>query len=361
IASTSVGFAQEAAPSFPYVAEINAENVNIRSGPGTNYYRTGQINKGDTVKVVASKHSWSHIVPPPGSFSWISKQYIHIEDDNPTVGIVTGDAVRVYAGSEWLKPIHSTTVQLKLNRGDRVKLMGEEKDDYYKIVPPTGAYLWVSTQYVEPLGPVGQVAAPPEPQVEVEKVRVVVPTSLPLEAAKLKEYYELQKRMQDEHAKPLEQQNYAQIKEGLAAIAAIKESGKAARYAAFAVKQIERYELAQSVAKEVRLQDAQLQKIQSRIDKTSTMKFEEVPELGRFAVIGWLQTSSVYAPQAAPLHYRVLDDNERTICYAVAAGSALDEDLRSFVGRKVGLVGTIQPHAETKGALVRFIEVVELP
>ncbi len=360
IALTSVGFAQEAAPSFPYVAEITAENVNIRSGPGTNYYRTGQINKGDTVKVVASKHSWSHIVPPPGSFSWISKQYIHIDANNPTVGIVTGDAVRVYAGSEWLKPIHSTTVQLKLNRGDRVKLMHEEKDDYYKIVPPTGAYLWVSTEYIKPVGPVGEVVAPPEPQVEVEKARAIVPTSIPLEADKLKEYYALEKRLQAERAKPLDQQDYTQIKERLAAIAAIGESGKAARYAAFAVKQIERCELAQSVAKEVRLQDAQLQKIQSQIDKTAARKLEAVPELGRFAVVGHLQTSIVYAPQAAPVHYRVLDDSGRTICYAVAAGSALEQDLEKFVGRKVGLVGTIEPHAETSGALVRFTQVVQL-
>ena len=377
ITLTTVGFGQEtvtlpkafvsasdaevAAPSFPYTAEITADNVNVRSGPGTNYYRCGQINKGDTVKVVASKHSWSHIVPPPGSFSWISKQYIHIEADNPTVGIVTGDAVRVYAGSERLKPIHSTTVQLKLNRGDRVKLMDEEKDDYYKIVPPTGAYFWVSTQYTRPVGPVGTVAAPAEPQVEVEQVRAVVPTSIPLEAEKLKEYYALEKRIQAERAKPMDQQNYAEIKEKLAAIAEIKESGKAARYSEFAVKQIGRYELALSAVNEVRLQDAQLQKIHSRIDKTSARKMAQVPDLGRFAVIGRLQTSSVYAPQAAPVHYRITDEKGRVKCYGVAAGSGLELDLSGFLGRKVGLVGTIEPHEQTKGALVRFTQVVALP
>lgn len=360
-AFVSAGDTEDPAMSFPYTAEITADNVNIRSGPGTNYYRCGQINKGDTVKVVASKHSWSHIVPPPGSFSWISKQYIHIEADKPTIGIVTGDAVRVYAGSERLKPIHSTTVQLKLNRGDKVKLMGEEKDDYYKIVPPTGAYFWVSTQYTRPVKTVGTVAAAPEPQVEVKQARAVVPTSIPLEAEKLKEYYALEKRIQAERAKPMDQQNYAEIKEKLAAIAEIKESGKAARYAEFAVKQIGRCELALSAAKQVRLQDAQLQKIESQIDKTHARKMTQVPDLGRFAVIGQLQTSSVYAPQAAPVHYRITDENGRVKCYAVAAGAALEQDLGEFVGRKVGLVGTIEPHAETKGALVRFTQAVELP
>jgi uncharacterized protein YgiM (DUF1202 family) len=376
IALTSVGFGQESATlpkafvsasdaegavtSFPYTAEITADNVNIRSGPGTNYYRCGQLNRGSRVNVVASKHSWSHIVPPEGSFSWISKQYVSIDPDKPAEGIVTGDAVRVYAGSEMLKPIHSTTVQLKLNRGDSVRLMGEEKDDYYKIAPPIGAYLWVSTQYTKPVGPISKAPAPFEPQVEVKQAPVVavVPTSLPLEGDKLKEYYALQKRIKAERAKPLDQQNYTTIKEKLAAIAAIKDSGKAAKYSAYAVKQIGRYELAQSAAKEVRLQDAQLQKIQNRIDKTVARKFEQVPDTGRFAVVGRLETSNIYGLQPVPVHYRVVDEQGRVKCYAVAKGTAMELDLSGFLGRKVGLVGTIEPHEQTKGALVRFTQII---
>jgi uncharacterized protein YgiM (DUF1202 family) len=216
ISSASVGFAQQPSaspqesvsttdaeanePSFPYIAEITEDNVNIRSGPGTNYYHCGKLNTGDRVKVVASKHSWSHIVPPDGSFSWISKQYISIEPNNPRIGVVTGEAVRVYAGSDFLKPMHSTTEQLELNKGDKVELMGEEMDDYYKIVPPTGAYLWVLTQYTKPLGAAGEftvtVESPvsqkksemetPQPKTEAEaNTPVVVPTTTSIESEKL--------------------------------------------------------------------------------------------------------------------------------------------------------------------------------
>ena len=187
----SVGFAQGAVttsadvntvgvPSFPYVAEITGDNVYVRSGPGTNYYACGKLKKGNRVKVVSCfKGVWSRIVPPAGSFSWISKQYVRIDPSNRALGIVTGDAVRVRAGSQDGNPLHSRTTQLKLNRGDKVKLLGEEKTDYYKIVPPEGTYLWVSMKYTRPLGPVGDV-----PPIVVPKpdIKVVVPTDISVEA-----------------------------------------------------------------------------------------------------------------------------------------------------------------------------------
>ena len=357
----SAGQAGETVPSFPYIAEITDDNVNIRSGPGTNYYRCGKLNKADRVKVVGSQFSWSRIVPPPGSFSWISKQYVSIAPDNPAIGVVTGDAVRVYAGSEFLKPIHSTTVQLKFNRDDKVKLMGEEEGDYYKIAPPAGTYLWVSTRYTKPLGPVGEVPLIVEPKTEPKPdIPVVVPTNIPLEAKKLKEYHALQKQIEAERAKSMAEQNYAAVKKMLLKIANNKEAGKAARYSEFAVKQIERYELALAVDKEVRLQDSQLQQIRQRIEKARVTKLAQVPELGRFAVIGWFQTSNIYGPEEELKHYRIIDDSGKTACYALPRGLALKMDLSKLVGRKVGLVGTIEPHPETAGALVRFAEIVDL-
>ncbi len=359
--SVSAVEAEEAEPSFPYVAEITDDNVNIRSGPGTNYYRCGKLKAGDRVKVVASKHSWSHIVPPAGSFSWISKQYVSIDPDNPSVGTVTGDAVRVYAGSDLLKPIHSTTVQLHLNKGDKVRLMGEEMDDYYKIAPPTGAYLWVLTQYTKPLGAVGEVPLLVEPQAEPEAgIPAVVPTSIPLESEKLKEYYALAKQIEAERAKPMAQQNYANFKKSLAEIAGNKEAGKAARYSEFAIKRIERYELALVVDKEVQLQDSQLQRIRERIEKARATQLAQVPELGEFVVIGQFQTSEIYGPEEELKHYRIIDDSGQTICYALPEGSASLVDLSELVGRKVGLVGTVEPHPQTKSALVRFTEITEL-
>jgi len=79
ICLVSVGFAQETAatpsgpgeaetPPFPYMAEITGDNLYVRSGPGTNFYECGKLNKGDKVKVMSRQFSWACIVPPAGAF-----------------------------------------------------------------------------------------------------------------------------------------------------------------------------------------------------------------------------------------------------------------------------------------------------
>jgi len=360
--SVSKDDVKETALSFPYFAKITGDNVYIRSGPDTNYYRCGKLNKSDKVTVVATKFSWSQIAPPPGSFSWISKQYVSVDVDNPNIGIVTGDAVRVYAGSNDLKPIHSSTWQLNLNRDDKVTLLDKEQiQGYYKIAPPTGAYFWVSTRYTKPLEPVGRfpLTIGPETDSKVD-TREVVPTNLSVEAEKLKEYYALQKQVELERTKPMAKQNYTNIKKALAKIAGNKEAGKAARYCQYVVKQIERFELVLKVEEKVKLQDKQLQQIQETIEKARVKKLAQVADLGRFAAIGQFQTSNIYGTEAELIHYRIIDDSEKTICYALPSDSAPKIDLKKFVGLKVGLVGTIEPHLQTSGALVRFSEITEL-
>ncbi len=342
--------------SFPYVAEIIGDNVYVRSGPGTNYYSCGKLNKDSRVEVVSTQFSWSRIVPPKGSFSWISMQYVNVDPNNPGAGIVTSDDVRVYAGSDTVKPLYSTYLQLKLNRSDKVSLQGEEQDNYYKIAPPTGAYLWVSTQYTRPLGPVGEVVMTVEPVAEPNETAMVVATDISVEAEKLKEFRVLEKQIQAEQDKPVGQQNYADIKKSLAEIANNKEAGKAVRYAEFSIKQVERFELALAVAKEVQLQNAQMKQIKERIEKARATRLGEYQGLGRFAVVGQLQTFETYGPG----HYRIIDDSGKTICYALPSGSASEMDLSEFLGVKVGLVGTIEPHQETEGALVRFTEITKL-
>jgi hypothetical protein len=287
---------------------------------------------------------------------------VRIDLNDPSIGIVTGDAVRVYAGSAAVKPIHSTTVQLKFNRGDRVKLLGEEAGDYHKIAPPEGAYLWVSTEYTEAVGDIEAAAAAVEPSVEaeVEERPVVVPTDLGLESRKLKEYYALEKQIGAERAKARAEQDYVDIKQKLGIIAEMKEAGKASRYSKFALRQIERYELAVAVDRELELQDSQLERVAERIEKAHAAKLAQVPQLGKFAVMGRFAVSNIYEQAVPPRHYWITDDSSRTVCYAVAIGATSKMDLSKFVGQKVGLVGSIEPYPQTKSALVRFTEIEAL-
>jgi uncharacterized protein YgiM (DUF1202 family) len=377
ICLVSVGFAQETAatpsgpgeaetPPFPYMAEITGDNLYVRSGPGTNFYECGKLNKGDKVKVMSRQFSWACIVPPAGSFSWISMQYVSIDTDNPTLGTVTGDRVRVYAGSDTQRPLYSTKLQGRLNKGDKVKLFGEQLDDYYKIAPPSFAYLWVSINFTKPI-PSLEVAAPvvETPAVETPAVEQaaepneapeqVVPEPVPTETM-LDKYNTLREQVEAERAKPREQQNYTNMKKALIEIAENKDDDKVARYAAFVLKQVEGFELALAVTKQVQLQNEQLQKIKERINKARATRLAEFQDLGRFAAVGQLRTFTTYGPG----HYRIINEAGKTVCYALPSDQVSKVKLSKLIDQKVGLVGTIEPHPQSAGALVRFTEIAEL-
>ena len=348
-------------PPFPYDAVITGDDVYIRSGPGTNFYHCGKFKKGDRVNVVARQFSWSRIAPPAGSFSWISMQYVKIDAANSAVGTVTGDNIRVYAGSDFVKPLYSTTLQDKLSTGDRVKLLGEQMDGYYKIAPPPEAYLWVSTNFTRPAPPPTEPppvvsAVEPTPGVEEpnESVAAAPPPVTPQSATE--RYRALKERVEAERAKPVDQQDYSSFTKELTAIAKDEGAGSAARYAQFVLQQIQGYELALAVGKEIRLQNEQLEKVKAGILKARTTRLAEVKDLGRFAVTGELQTYATFGPG----HYRIVDEAGKMVCYALPGDSAAKRDLSGLIGRKVGLVGTIEPHKPTAGALVRFTNIVEL-
>lgn len=371
--------AAAAVPSFPYVAEITEDDIPVRSGPGTNYYICGKLKKSDKVNVVGSQSSWSRVVPPAGSFSWISNRYVSIDPDNPAVGIVTADGIRVYAGSEYKEPIHSEILQLKLNRGDEVRFMGAQKGDYYKIAPPEGAYLWVSTKYTKPIEtvtpapkvtpsptivtPVPDTAdtksKPTPTPVPKPEIKPIIPTTVAGESENLKLYYALKEQIVAERAKPAEQQNYENIKAAFAAIAGNKEAGKAAQYADLTIKQIKGFELALAINKEVELQNDELKNIYGKIEQaraTKLAQFQTVA-LGKFAVIGTLQTSSIFGTPTEQTQYRITDDSGKTICYALPVGSAAGKDFSKLAGSKVGIIGTIEAFPQISGALIRFTDI----
>jgi len=351
-----------AAEKFPHIARITGDNVYIRSGPGTNYYFCGNVNRNDAVKVVGRLYSWSRIVPPAGSFSWISKQYVDVDDKNSGVGIVTGDNVRVWAGAEGRKPIHSDSMQIMLDAGEKVKLLGVEQQDYYKITPPKGAYLWLSTEYTMPITSkptigtkVPEGTETPKPPGTLETDLVVSETTSDADA--LNKFYVLKERIDAERKKPVSRQNYSELKKSMAAISKSDKAGKAARYANFVLGRIERYELALKADRMVKVQRQQLEKIEARIDEALNKKLSEIPDLGKYAVVGALEKSGIYSGTQNIKRYRVVDRAGTTLCYAVPTGEGVSPDWSKFVGKKVGLVGTIEAHQQSGGALVRFMQI----
>ncbi len=366
--------------SFPYQALITADNVNVRCGPGTNYYRCGQLSKGDVVTIVARKLLWSRIIPTKKSFSWISKQYIKINETNPDIGEVTGDNVRVWAGSDEVRAIDSAIPQTSLMTGDKVRLLGEESDDYYKIAPPDNAYLYILTEYTIPapnaaiplVGPQPdanqvqptQPAQPAQPAADANAAALqpeaVAPAKPSAEAIKLDQYHELEQKVKAEREKPIAEQDYSEYQKALTELAADAEAGKAARYAEYTLGQIKRYELAKTVLGEVGAQDDQLKQIEARIEKARAEKLAKIEDLGRFAAVGVLKTSALFDTPIHLRRYRLIGDDGTIICYAAPIGPAAQMSLDNYLDQKVGLTGTIEPYPQIKSALVKFSQITRL-
>ena len=344
----------------PFVAQITGNDVYIRSGPGTHFYHCGKLYSGDRVEVVKVENGWSGIVPPPGCFSWISMQYVSINLQNPTLGIVTGDDVGVYAGSDYVEPWNSTSKQVTLSRNGNVRLLGEEKDDYYKIAPPPEAFLWVSSQYVQPVQTkVGESPVETEAAARRPAGALPVEPNVATESDLLDTYYALSKLVNAERAKPAAEQDYSELKTKLQELANRAPAGRAARYAEFTLRHVDRFELACTVGKEMQLQNKELAKVTEQIDEARAERLARIENLGKFAVIGNLERSSVYGA-GQEKRYRILDAAGKTICYIVPTGAAVAKDVSKLFGKKVGVVGQIRPHEATARAMVTFTEVIPL-
>jgi uncharacterized protein YgiM (DUF1202 family) len=143
LATVSMAYGQAA--SEPFTGIITGDDVYVRAGASQNYYAVTKLNKGDFVEVHDNLFGWYRIAPPAGSYSYISKAYVTPNADG-SEGEVTGDKVRVRAPSP-AGPDASYRIQVKLDKGAKVKILGAEAS-YYKIVPPEQVYLFVSEKFV---------------------------------------------------------------------------------------------------------------------------------------------------------------------------------------------------------------------
>jgi hypothetical protein len=149
---------------FPYEATIEADDTYVRSGPGSKYYPTGKLKRGQRVTV--QRHDpggWHMIAPPAGSFSWVKARYI--DKIGPDRGTANSNNVVVRVGS--FESDIREMFQRKLAQGDEVQILGEKElppetgtgahELWYRIAPPRGEWRWVAGRALSP--PPGDVSA----------------------------------------------------------------------------------------------------------------------------------------------------------------------------------------------------------
>jgi hypothetical protein len=140
---------------FPYMARVTANNVYVRSGPGSNYYPTQKLQVGTQVEVYRhDPGGWCAIRPPEGSFSWVAGRHLKPGEDD--LAEVTGDRVPVGVGSRFSDIRH--VAHVRLDRGEPVVVLGKKEIDlgfgaetWYRISPPSGEFRWILAGNLDPL------------------------------------------------------------------------------------------------------------------------------------------------------------------------------------------------------------------
>jgi hypothetical protein len=159
-ATTATRPAPAAVKEFPYEAVIEADETQVRCGPGKNFYVTLKLARGQHVTV--RRHDpggWFMIDPPQGSFSLIRMDDVTQEGNIATVKRLEQGQACVRIGSS-LDPTVDSIFQRKLSSGERAEILGEviipRKDrqiHMFRIRPPRGEFRWIEGSDVAPLDP----------------------------------------------------------------------------------------------------------------------------------------------------------------------------------------------------------------
>ena len=126
---------------LPFVAEVTADNINLRAGQSTNFENLGRLPKGEQVVVVDKSYSWYKIKLPLSAKSYVSASLIQMVRDD--VGEIFGNRVNVRA-----QPKADATSLGQLNKGTLVRVIGNLDSGWFRIEPPEQSYGWVLAEYL---------------------------------------------------------------------------------------------------------------------------------------------------------------------------------------------------------------------
>ncbi|MEW6064732.1 MAG: SH3 domain-containing protein [Bacillota bacterium] len=149
------------------VATVNADKLNLRSGPGTHTALAGQVNKGDKLPVIGKSGDW-YQVQVGGKTAWVAGWLVGVQEiASPSrgaagaqskVAVVTADSLNVRSG-----PGTQHGIAGKVKKGDRLAVLSQS-GDWIKVQSgsTTG---WVASWLVKvqnaPAAPVNTPSSPP--------------------------------------------------------------------------------------------------------------------------------------------------------------------------------------------------------
>jgi SH3-like domain-containing protein len=163
----------EAKPAVPERTygngKVSAARLNVRVRPGTIYEAVAILRQDDPIRIVSESNDWVEIAVPATAAAWIHRDQVDKD------GIVLDEEIRVRCGAGTVYNPYNGT----LRKGDQVKLLGEEKDGWLKIVPAADKLgAWVGRAYItiEQPAKIAEVVKPePKPEPPKPEIKPVEP------------------------------------------------------------------------------------------------------------------------------------------------------------------------------------------
>ena len=336
--------------------EVTANDVYVRSGDSMNHYTVSKLKAGDRVSVVSERGEWYEILPPEGTFSLISGDFIDTTDNQN--GVVNGDNVRVRAGS--LLNENKYTVQTLLAKGTPVSILGRNPDGFVRIKPPTGATLWVNRSYVHlrsggTIQPAKEsVGASPSQADAVGAVtsaaesakKLAVPMTGPASTTWRRQLEEIDVAARAELAKPVSERRLEPFVARYQPIADQSEDDFAHQYALARIEQVKTMGDLTSAVERVRKLDgeAETKRREFLAARATIPEFVPAQTPTGIEIQGELRVSALYPPGSTVRRFRLIDptgESNRTIGYVeILADSGIS--VEEYLGRYVGVRASTQ-------------------
>ncbi|HYG76944.1 MAG TPA: SH3 domain-containing protein [Planctomycetota bacterium] len=139
VLSSSPAARQPIEPALAW-GQVNAQNVNVRTGPGTQNSVIATLKGGDYVKARAAHGTWLEIEWPQNVPTWVPKSAIQLTPDKGA--LVAASGARVFSSGN-----PQASVVARLDKGAPVVIVGEE-GTWFKIKAPEAATAYMSAKYV---------------------------------------------------------------------------------------------------------------------------------------------------------------------------------------------------------------------
>lgn len=173
-----------ASDGFPYTARVARDQIEVRCGPGWDYYATAVLKRDATVEVYRQESGgWLAIRPPAGSFSWVAARHLESTQQRDVLRVTT-DGVVAWIGSS-IAQVSQHKWQVRLKQNELLDALGKQAvaigagfaiESYYKIAPPAGEFRWIHAKYAQP--PKARDHQVSQPTIELIDAKPVAPTPL---------------------------------------------------------------------------------------------------------------------------------------------------------------------------------------